>query len=86
MFRVLISHLLLFLLPFVGYAFWLFVNKKTQTSENWRNGPTGWLALAGIAMVLVSLVGFASFHRMPEGKEYRPSEMRDGVFVPGRYE
>ncbi|WP_417672132.1 DUF6111 family protein [Roseibium sp.] len=84
--RVILSHLLLFFLPFVGYAVWLWINKKAQTSENWRNGPNGWLALAGIGLVLASLVIFASFKKMPEGTEYRPSRMEDGVFIPGGYE
>ncbi|MEJ8472711.1 DUF6111 family protein [Roseibium algae] len=86
MFRVLLSHAFLFLLPFLGYAIWLWLNKKSQTSENWRNGPTGWLALAGVLLVLGSLVVFASFQRMPDGTEYRPSRMENGVFIPGGYE
>ncbi|MBO6757393.1 MAG: hypothetical protein JJ902_13770 [Roseibium sp.] len=86
MFRVILSHLVLFALPFVGYAVWLWLNKKAQTSENWKNGPIAWLSLAGVVMVVISLVSLASFQQMPEGTEYRPSEMRDGVFVPGGYE
>ncbi|WP_417686551.1 DUF6111 family protein [Roseibium sp.] len=86
MIRVFLSHFLLFLLPFIGYAVWLFLNKKEQSSENWRNGPNGWLALSGIVLVLASLVIFASFRKMPDGTEYRPSRMENGVFVPGGYE
>ncbi len=86
MIRVILSHFLLFLLPFLGYAIWLWLNKKAQTSENWKNGPNGWLALAGLVLVLVSLALFASFKKMPEGAEYVPSHMENGVFVPGRYE
>lgn len=86
MFRVLLSHLLLFALPFVGYAVWLWLTKKKQSSENWRKGPNGLLALTGVALVLISLVLFASFRQMPDGTEYRPSRMENGVFVPGRFE
>lgn len=86
MFRVVLSHLLLFLLPFLGFALWLWLNKKAQTSENWRNGPMAWLALGGASLVIIGLVIFASFDQVPEGQAYRPAEMRDGVFVPGGFE
>ncbi|SHM31584.1 DUF6111 family protein [Roseibium suaedae] len=86
MLRVVLSHVLLFLLPFMGYALWLWLQKKEQTSEEWRKGPLRWLALAGIALVLVSLGLFASYREAPDGAEYIPSHMEDGVFVPGRYQ
>ncbi|MBD8876053.1 MULTISPECIES: DUF6111 family protein [Stappiaceae] len=86
MFRVVLSHMILFLLPFVGYAVWLWIKKKSQTSENWKNGPMAWLTLAGVLLVLISLVIFATFQKMPEGTEYRPSRMENGVFIPGGYE
>ncbi|MTI43592.1 hypothetical protein JM93_02815 [Roseibium hamelinense] len=86
MIRVVLSHLVLFLLPFIGYAVYLFLKKKAQTKENWQAGPMPWLALTGLVLVLGGLVFFASFKQMPEGTEYRPSQMRDGVFVPGGYE
>ena len=86
MLRVILWQILLFLLPFFGYALWLWLNKKAHVSEHWRNGPMGWLTLAGVALVVVGLIVFATDRQAPEGKEYRPAEMRDGVFVPGRYE
>jgi len=86
MIRVVLAHLLLFLLPFIGYAVWLWLTKKSQASENWQGKPMAWLSLAGLVIVVVSLVSLATFQRMPEGTEYRPSQMRDGVFVPGGYE
>lgn len=86
MLRVVLSHILLFFLPFLGYAFWLWLQKKEQTSEEWRKGPLRWLALAGVGLVLVSLGFFASYREAPDGAEYIPSHMENGVFVPGRYE
>lgn len=86
MLRVILSHFVLFLLPFLGYALWLFLNKKAQTSENWRNGPLAWLALSGVVLVVVSLMALASFKQAPEGAEYRPSRLENGVFIPGGYE
>ncbi|MBD8891357.1 DUF6111 family protein [Roseibium litorale] len=86
MLRVVLSHILLFLLPFMGYALWLWMQKKEQTSEEWRKGPLRWLALAGVALVLGSLAIFATYREAPDGAEYIPSHMENGVFVPGRYQ
>ncbi len=86
MLRIVLTHLVLFLLPFVGYAVWLAANRKAQTSENWRNGPIIWLIIAGAVIVAGSLVGLASFESRPEGKVYVPAQIRDGQFIPGHYE
>lgn len=86
MLRVVLTHLFLFLIPFIAYAFWLWINKKAQTSKNWREGPMAWLAFAGVAIVAASLVLLATFERSPEGKTYKPAEIRDGQFIPGHYE
>ncbi len=86
MLRVILTQLVLFLLPFIGYAVWLWLNNKAHASKRWRDGPMGWLALTGIAFAMIGLGVMASFKQAPEGAEYRPAHMKDGVFVPGRYE
>ncbi|MBO0343873.1 hypothetical protein J0X15_01450 [Roseibium sp. CAU 1637] len=86
MLRVILSHAALFLLPFIGYAIWLWIKNKTQTSETWRQGPMLHLALAGTVMVIVSLVFFSSFEQASKDADYRPSRLENGVFVPGGFE
>jgi cytochrome bd-type quinol oxidase subunit 2 len=86
MLRIILIDIILFLLPFLVYGFWLWVNNKAHVSEHWRKGPMAWLALAGIALVVVSFVIFASIKQAPDGAEYRPAHMENGVFVPGHYE
>ena len=86
MLRVVLTQLLFFLMPFIGYAMWLWFTRKGQTADNWRNGPVFWLILSGLLISIGSFVLMASFDRMPQDKEYRPAEFRDGVLVPGRYE
>lgn len=86
MLRVILVQLLLFSLPFIGFAIWLFVTKKAQTSENWRKGPMVWLVISGLGLSIAGLVVLASNEGIPDGKVYRPAELRDGVLVPGRYE
>ncbi|MCA1299310.1 DUF6111 family protein [Stappia indica] len=86
MLRVILTQLLLFLLPFLGFAIWLAINKKAQTSKNWREGPMVWLVIAGIGLVIAGLVGLATIEGLPEGQVYKPAELRDGVLIPGHYE
>lgn len=86
MLRVVLSHLLLFFLPFIGYGVYLWLKNRAQTSENWRQGPMVQLALAGVLLVIASLVFFASYEEAPEGKDYRPSRMENGVFIPGGFD
>ncbi|WP_298812602.1 DUF6111 family protein [uncultured Roseibium sp.] len=86
MLRVFLTHLLLFLLPFFAYALWLWLSNKKDRPGNWSKGPIAWLTLTGLVLVVGGLVGMASYNQAPEGASWRPSEMRDGQFVPGRYE
>lgn len=86
MLRVILTQLLLFLLPFICYALWLWLSKRSRHPDSWSKGPIAWLTLAGLVLVISGLVGMAAFDKSPEGTSYRPSEMRDGVFVPGRFE
>jgi len=86
MLRVFIQQLFLFLFPFLCYALWLWLSKRSNHPDRWSRGPIAWLTLAGLVLVIAGLVGMAMVDRAPEGTSYRPSEMRDGVFVPGRFE
>ncbi|MBO6508003.1 MAG: hypothetical protein JJ866_19480 [Roseibium sp.] len=86
MMRLVLTQLLLFLLPFIFYAIWLWASKKSNHPERWSKGPIAWLTLSGVGLVIAGFVAMASIDTAPEGKQFRPSEMRDGVFVPGRYE
>ena len=86
MLRIVLTQLFLFALPFIGYAVWLFVNKKAQTSENWRKGPIIWMVIGGCALAIACMVWLAAFEGLPEGKVYKPAELRDGVLIPGHYE
>ncbi len=83
MFRVVLTQLLLFLLPFLCYFLWLRLQSRP---DGWGKGPVAWLSIAGIILVIASMAVFANLKQRPEGTEYRPSVMQDGVFVPGHYE
>ncbi|MCX2725842.1 DUF6111 family protein [Roseibium salinum] len=86
MLRFVVIHIILFLLPFFCYAIWLWLSKRSKHPDSWTKGPIAWLTLAGLVLVIAGLVVMAVTDTSPEGKNFRPSEMRDGVFVPGRFE
>lgn len=86
MLRVFLTHLILFFLPFFCYALWLWVTKRNKHPDRWSKGPIAWLTLTGLVLVITGFVVMASITRGPEGTDYKPSQMKDGVFVPGRFE
>lgn len=86
MLRIVLTQLFLFLLPFACYTAWLYLTKKNKDPKSWTRGPVAWLTLAGLALAIVAMVAVAFLGKSPEGTEYIPSELRDGVFIPGRFE
>ncbi|GAA0775351.1 hypothetical protein E1180_12545 [Roseibium denhamense] len=85
MVRVFLTHIILFLLPFFCYALWLWLANKSKKPGNWAKGPVAWLTVAGLILVIGGLVTFG-ISAPPEDKEFIPSTIENGVFVPGRYE
>ncbi|MFD1696310.1 DUF6111 family protein [Roseibium aestuarii] len=85
MLRVILTHLVLFLLPFLGYGLWLWVTRKASADRAWRDGPMLYLSLAGALLVVLSLVFFASFEKGQVDRDYQPSRMENGRFVPGGF-
>ncbi|CTQ60110.1 MAG: DUF6111 family protein [Roseibium album] len=86
MLRVALTHLILFLLPFFCYALWLWLTKRSQHPDRWAKGPLAWLTVTGLVFVIVGFLVMSTFNRGPEGTDYRPTQMKDGVFVPGGFE
>ncbi|WP_299472765.1 DUF6111 family protein [uncultured Roseibium sp.] len=86
MLRVALTHLVLFLLPFFCYAIWLWLTKRSKHPDRWAKGPLAWLTVTGLAFVIVGFLVMSTLNRGPEGSNYRPTQMKDGVFVPGGFE
>lgn len=86
MLRVILVHLLLFLLPALAYGFWLFITRRAVGQEQWKDAPAVWLAIIGGALVIVSLIFFATFEGTPADGVYKPAEFRDGELIPGHFE
>ena len=85
MIRVILTQLVLFLMPFVGY----FVYKlATEGRAGARIAAAGrvpfYLAIAGAAFVLGGFVYFAVTGTESEGV-YVPTQYRDGELIPGGF-
>ncbi|WP_321338979.1 DUF6111 family protein [Breoghania sp.] len=86
MIRIIVVHALLFLLPFIAYAIWLAVVRRSASAENWRDAPLLWLTMAGGLVVIASLVMLASFDDKNADATYTPMQFKDGQLVPGKLE
>jgi len=84
--RIAFFELLLFLTPFAIYAAYLYLVKQQRQAEGfWRDAPVFRLFLAGMGLIAVGLVGFATFSGNDKNSEYVPAVVRDGVIIPGYF-
>lgn len=86
MVRTVLIELALFLSPFVLYGALLLATKGSVVPAHWSPRVLGVLGLIALILMAGGLVVFESGRGAPAGTRYIPAEMRDGVFVPGRYE
>jgi hypothetical protein len=84
MIRALLDELLLFLLPFAIFGLLLVLRrKKLLDIESW-SASAAWLAMAGLVLVIASLVYAGAFVDRPESG-FEPAHMENGRLVPGRF-
>jgi hypothetical protein len=86
MLRALFDTLGLFLAPFAAFAIYLIVRARYPLAvEHWTRGRLSWLALAGLAAAMGSLL--LGNLLAPRGHGiYVPAHLENGVIVPGRFE
>ena len=89
MVRIVIQHLLLFLLPTVMYVLYLGWARRRaqaagQTAPAWQQGSWFWLVVSGGLLVIFSLAALATFGGAGPEAVYEPSSIQDGKIVPGR--
>lgn len=86
MWRVLWRPVLLFLLPFLGYALLLALRRTTPfASRNWNQGTVSTLTLVGLFAAVVGVLLFGVFAPRHLGA-YVPAHVENGIFVPGHME
>ena len=85
--RFLAFDAIFFLLPFAGYAAWLVATRGSAgAAADWPVRTIGYLAIAGAALMLATLVAFTSFAGAPPGSRYKPATIENGKLVPGHFE
>lgn len=85
--RIIIVQIVLFLLPFIGWAIFLAVTRGlTATRSQYFIGPMPyWLAVAGL---LLSVIGFVALGATGERSlgVYKPLTFENGKLVPGGFQ
>lgn len=84
MIRALIEGILLFLLPFAGFAVLLFLQRRRVLHLQAWSSTSAWLAMAGLILVLASFVATGLLADRPQAG-FEPTHMENGRVVPGRF-
>ena len=90
--RIILQYVLPLLVPFVIYGAWLALSRSkarpagADAAPEWREAPWTWLLIAGLGLLIASLVGLALLGGDPPGKTYVAPQFIDGEIVPGRTE
>jgi hypothetical protein len=84
MIRPVFTEVLLFLLPFILYAVFLWATRAgVMDLESWPLQRVATLAIIALALVFGSFIYFANFTGAPPGSTYVPAHVENGKFVPG---
>ena len=84
MIRPVFTEVVLFLMPFVLYAVFLWATKAgVLDPQSWPLTRLAWLTIAALALMLGSFLYFAHFSGAPPGSTYVPAHIENGKFVPG---
>ncbi|MBV9078213.1 MAG: hypothetical protein JO048_12100 [Methylobacteriaceae bacterium] len=84
MIRAVADVAFLFLSPFLLYAVFLALRRRHLLMiENW-SGPSVWLAIAGLLLVIASLLYSGLAPRPQSG--FEPTRIENGRIVPGHFE
>jgi hypothetical protein len=84
MIRPVFTEILLFAIPFILYAVFLWATKAgVMDPESWPVSRIASLAIVALALVLGSFLYFAHFTGVKPGSTYVPAHLENGKFVPG---
>ena len=84
MIRPVLTEIVLFALPFVLYAMFLWATREhVFDPQSWSVTRIVWLTAAAFALMIGSFVVFAQFGGVPIGSTYVPAHIEDGKLVPG---
>ena len=85
MIRIIIFNLLLFSLPFIMLALWLWWFRGTRPDQA-EMKIWAYASLAGFICILAGLLFFRFASYAPTGSVYVPPSLENGELVPGHFE
>ena len=86
MLKKILLHALFFAAPFALYALWLFIDRRIANTSRpgaaltWRDPPWTWLTIAGLVLMIASLVVLGQSTGETPG-EYVPARVEDGKVI-----
>jgi hypothetical protein len=88
MIRIVAENILLFLLPTIVYVAYVYMTRaqKPGATRVLDDAPLLWLFVAGVAVVLITLIAFGSTTGGKPGQVYTPPVLKDGRIEPGHLE
>jgi hypothetical protein len=82
--RVILTEGVLFVLPFLAFGLLLLLQRRRIFDiEHW-SGPSVWLTMAGLVLVIGSLLYKGLFAERPTAG-FEPTHLENGQLVPGRF-
>jgi hypothetical protein len=85
MIRVGFTEIILFAMPFVLYAAFLWATRAgVLHPDSWPLSRLIILGIISFLLVIGSFIYFANYTGAPPGSTYVPAHIEDGKFVPGR--
>jgi hypothetical protein len=83
--RPIITEIVLFLLPFLLYAAFLWATREgVLDPASWPVRRLAWLTGVALVLVVVSFIVLAEYSGAPPRSTYVPAHMENGRFVPGQ--
>lgn len=79
--RAIFEEIVLFLSPFIVYAFWLMLRRRSPLHGPHWEGKVLTLSIAGFALLIVSFIWLGLTANKEQGA-YAPAHMENGKLVP----
>jgi quinol-cytochrome oxidoreductase complex cytochrome b subunit len=84
MIRPVLTELVLFVLPFLVYAVYLWATRAgVLHPESWPLSTLMWLTIAALLLIAGSFIVLAQWGGEPPGSAYVPAHIENGKLVPG---
>jgi uncharacterized membrane protein len=83
--RAFLQGLVLFFLPFVLFGAYLLIQRRNALAWSSWSGQSFWLTIAGLVMVILSLVATGLLTERETGA-FVPTHIENGRVVPGQFQ